>query len=78
MLMLQLSAKNSRIMQYFSDKADCEGKADQFLDCCVELVVENCQQGEREKSHPDEVGDQNIVSGGRSYYQWYILQFIRK
>ena len=78
MLMLQLSGENSRIMQYFSEKADCEGKGDQFLDCCVEFEVENCQQGERKKSHPDEVGDQNIVSGGRSYYQWYIFQFIRK
>ena len=33
MLMLQLSGENSRIMQYFSEKADCEGKGDQFLDC---------------------------------------------
>ena len=34
MLMLQLSGENSRIMQYFSEKADCEGKGDdQYLDC---------------------------------------------
>ena len=29
------------------------------------------QKCEREKSHPDEVGDQNIISGGGSYYQYY-------
>ena len=44
------------------------------LDCCVEFEVEDGQQGKGQKSHSNEICNQNVVpADGNNFIPWGIL-----